>query len=958
MAVGYYGTILESGTVGVKAGVANVRANQRPGTTLVDLFYDLSGAGSGYSVAVAVSSDGGAFFTVPATHLTGDGVTSQVAPGTGRHIVWDAGADFPGRFSTKMQFKVVANSGSDSVQAISPIFTLDTLSSFSEVTASPSSALADGQSVVTVTVRLRDSNGQPVAGKVVRVSAIGTTVATSVTQPGTPTDPNGLATATLTATTPGTVLIAAMDVTDGIALSRQSQQPMVTFTADLVTPNAELTSAIEAALTSTAKMLVDDDNAVAKLAVDEGSIGDYFRAKVSDEAAQALVDVVFFAVAKGFDPVVSKLSVLNQILEEVDETAANNLADYAVQKGIEGLAVSKSGLSTIGQAIAATSRRHQAALASQSQRLLTGIPSASTGLAGDWHHALDLRNEASQVLLQALQYEDSMLQALRAAAQAGDGGVSDVIGYSSAVGTVFLSSPVGLAVGLAALDYTLLDHYQSQREALQGCQTAWSSLVTCSEFGTNIYRNTAEAFTEIARGPAPNVVTGLLLAVHDTGLWTVQKNLSNPLWGSTAQSTPAVVATASSASTVLDIQNTSGEAATFQAFAFYQRAGSGAKIVVTAVRDLGPVETGPLELVYYDGHTGAVPSVDSPIQISVLGWNHTGAFYIGSGASPIQMNLFSAGTSHPLGRLHGAPAGVASATNVVLIPNPISSFISQDPTNQSYQALILVANPFLLPLRATVTQPIPSGVTVLATDGAASDSAIIWTNTIQSNALATVRFSFSLSTMPGATTNLPAPSVVFDEPGTTNNLGLPSVAPNFTGLFPVQVSGSIPMGIPGTNATMLVTVTNLTSANRTGSVSITLTNSTLELGTNLVQPFAIGTAASTNLTFALPGSVPAGLYAVTGLLSVNGGGGQVLAGVYTMPPPRVLLGLGPSPFWSTNGLSLTLEGPINSDHLIQMSTNLVNWTPIQYFRITDSPFYFSDSAATNSIARFYRSVMP
>jgi len=97
---------------------------------------------------------------------------------------------------------------------------------------------------------------------------------------------------------------------------------------------------------------------------------------------------------------------------------------------------------------------------------------------------------------------------------------------------------------------------------------------------------------------------------------------------------------------------------------------------------------------------------------------------------------------------------------------------------------------------------------------------------------------------------------------------------------------------------------------------------------------------------------------VTGSLSVNGGTGQVLAGVYTMPSWRVSLGLGPPPIWSTNGLSLALEGPINSGYLVQVSGDLVNWTPIRYFEITNSPFYFNDSVSTNSSVRFYRAVMP
>ena len=104
------------------ATVSNVRANQRSGTTVVDLFYDLSGTGSGYSVSVTVSSNSGASFSVPATHFTGDGVTTTVAPGAARHILWDAGSDFPSQFSTKMRIKVAVGRAF----ALSPIFMLNT----------------------------------------------------------------------------------------------------------------------------------------------------------------------------------------------------------------------------------------------------------------------------------------------------------------------------------------------------------------------------------------------------------------------------------------------------------------------------------------------------------------------------------------------------------------------------------------------------------------------------------------------------------------------------------------------------------------------------------------------------------------------------------------------------------------------------------------------------------------
>ncbi|MBI2924123.1 MAG: SUMF1/EgtB/PvdO family nonheme iron enzyme [Verrucomicrobia bacterium] len=126
--------------------VSHVLASQRPGTTLVDLYYDLSGAGSAYFVAVTVSSDGGASFTVPATHFTGDGVTSPAEPGASRHIVWDAGAGFPGQFSTQMRVRITASEATvPAGMALIPAgsFTMGDTFSEGNITERPTHAVYD-----------------------------------------------------------------------------------------------------------------------------------------------------------------------------------------------------------------------------------------------------------------------------------------------------------------------------------------------------------------------------------------------------------------------------------------------------------------------------------------------------------------------------------------------------------------------------------------------------------------------------------------------------------------------------------------------------------------------------------------------------------------------------------------------------------------------------------------------
>jgi hypothetical protein len=48
----------------------------------------------------------------------------------------------------------------------------------------------------------------------------------------------------------------------------------------------------------------------------------------------------------------------------------------------------------------------------------------------------------------------------------------------------------------------------------------------------------------------------------------------------------------------------------------------------------------------------------------------------------------------------------------------------------------------------------------------------------------------------------------------------------------------------------------------------------------------------------------------------------------------------------------------NFTYLIQSSTNLVNWTPTALLLNTNGSVQFTDSAVTNSRARFYRATMP
>ena len=91
--------------------VTNVVAVQRTGTQLVDVTYDLSDAdGHAMTVGLYFSPDGGLSFPVHCLTVSGD-AGPGVLSGTGRHIIWDAGVDYPGHVGETYVVKVIAEDG-------------------------------------------------------------------------------------------------------------------------------------------------------------------------------------------------------------------------------------------------------------------------------------------------------------------------------------------------------------------------------------------------------------------------------------------------------------------------------------------------------------------------------------------------------------------------------------------------------------------------------------------------------------------------------------------------------------------------------------------------------------------------------------------------------------------------------------------------------------------------------
>ena len=91
--------------------VSNVQAVPRQDhSKLVDIYYDLASEQAPLcSVWVTVSDDGGQSWCVPAQTFWGD-VGASIAPGLDKWIIWDAGADIPGKAGT-FRVRIYADDG-------------------------------------------------------------------------------------------------------------------------------------------------------------------------------------------------------------------------------------------------------------------------------------------------------------------------------------------------------------------------------------------------------------------------------------------------------------------------------------------------------------------------------------------------------------------------------------------------------------------------------------------------------------------------------------------------------------------------------------------------------------------------------------------------------------------------------------------------------------------------------
>jgi len=100
--------------------------------------------------------------------------------------------------------------------------------------------------------------------------------------------------------------------------------------------------------------------------------------------------------------------------------------------------------------------------------------------------------------------------------------------------------------------------------------------------------------------------------------------------------------------------------------------------------------------------------------------------------------------------------------------------------------------------------------------------------------------------------------------------------------------------------------------------------------------------------------------AITNLAEVSGiaspddsTNGEII--IITVPPPPLAISTTGAAFGFTNGVfGFNVSGPSGASVVIQASTDLKTWIPLQTNLLGSGPLYFSDPQSTNNVQRFYR----
>lgn len=798
--------------------------------------------------------------------------------------------------------------------------------SLSTVEASPTFVSADGTKAAIVNVTLRDMHGNPVSGKSVLLSSDrGEDV---IEQPTAPTDANGQATGSVRSLTPGIASIEAVDMTDYVQVT---QSASVQFTTLTVPPNAELRNAIDALDQQTRGQL----GLLAGSAQTAGQLGDAFRGKLAYDTAKSAIDVLTAPIDEVFpasddaaklgveldlpgvistgwgtikslkehyesagnmfngnerEPLsaqtwsvltrptlISGLEYIAAPQEKVEDVTADVLAT-----ALDMLAQSTSGLGAAGTRISRDIGDVQQELASQRQALLAGIPPMDSTHQHAYALDLNARRGVAMALVSA-QYRRALylnnLQNARASLNPGDYEFLLKFGANTLAKTF---DGVGEAiVGGTTTAFDFYRHSQQVTLDQQGYTLALANLNAGVATNRSIYANTATGYRRIAQQQPPQTVTGQIGAIHHysvgsanwIGFWNERSSYSD-----------------------IEITNTSSSVAAFEVIVEYGYNSHAfampiayVPVVDNKVLRVGAGQTATVRIPYKQEQYGGSPDKNDHVYFYVLGVNDTGMFYVGYKDAPWnpQRVPWTGG---------GGPWSAAAhqpllAADTPTIENPINTYVFSDPSTQTYQTQIWINNPFTDTITTDITQALPSGVSIVTTDGTINGTTITWSKTLAASDITSATITFRYAAAPDTAVSLPPATMSFFEPTSGQTLTTQSNAESFNTVWPVTVKGYAPLGRYQAQATMPVTVTNLLAQNVSGAITVVISDTANAALYSDTRSFVAAGLAQSAIPFTLPASLPIGLYPLEIRLSLDGVTRPVISDVYQVRGRQVFLPL-------------------------------------------------------------------
>lgn len=793
------------------------------------------------------------------------------------------------------------------------------------LSAAPASLKANGTDQATITIRLLSSNGEPAWGKTILLASDRAALDT-IAQPTTVTDSLGYTTASVRSDSEGVTRIYAFVLDDGVLLNSSASVSFTSYIPPdsqlIFRINSLANRAIESFgwVNDSAQQIAEDgdffrgaiDADKAQRAINvafnmanligsvndtravrqgmgvglpgmESTDGPFWPNTVSPEmypqASHLFRSNVWFLLRET-DPQRTAWEMREELAytgmkffaAELRNSGLKYVSKTAAETAIIDLFVSREDGLTFEQAPAITGLANDLSqmIDVNRQILLNEMPELEVEATDAYIEDLTSRTKAVLVLGSALEDERFTIDNFRQAYEDSDLRQKVVLfllrWLAKASASAAFDGPGTVAVGgaLGIFDY-YMDTKQLEESTMMA-QLAESGMLGAPDALRQLYCTAYSGLERIARWLPADTARGEITGVSHMS----QGSGWGPFWEESASWTDVYLKNSGASETtylVLSdyLADTTRFGVPWNTLNMVEQAsiilgpGEGRTVRIDYKRGDGSKGFSPREAGCLPG-VGCIPATE--INITVLGTNETGTFYIDKDNRPWEPNRVSNAGVQSLALDAGAT-----------IDPPLTAYIQGSPWTQVHEAQLWLNNPFSSTVEMNVTQPLPVNISLLDTGGGILDeNELSWVKLVEPQSLSVVTFTMKYLSTPGEVNTLPSSILELNNPISGQKLAAKSNQVPFYGLWPVIVYEEMPTIVqPGVSAYITVTVTNMVdSASTSGNLSIQVKDENEVIAHMEKRGFKAIAGGATIIDFELPASLAAGDYIVEGTITVNG----------------------------------------------------------------------------------------